>query len=99
MQRSARHLEDHIQAIQVLNFSSKDLCVLSARIRLELSECKVRLPCEMNLEWIKLYKVLLKPWGLSASLAIVFDPPAWHGVARTLCAGHVETLFLGEEAS
>jgi hypothetical protein len=44
--KSARHLEDHIQSIQVLNCSSIDLytlCVraLSARLSLELSECKV----------------------------------------------------------
>jgi hypothetical protein len=43
---SARHLEYHIQSIQVLNCSSIDLhmlcvCVLSARLILELSECKV----------------------------------------------------------
>jgi hypothetical protein len=43
---SARHLEDHIQSIQVLNCSSIDLhtlsvCVLSDRISLELSERKV----------------------------------------------------------
>jgi hypothetical protein len=44
-------------------------------------------PCEVILEWIKLYKVRRKPWGLSGSLAIVFDPPAWCGVVRTLCAG------------
>jgi hypothetical protein len=29
--------------------------------------------------------------------AIVFDPPAWCGVARTLCVGDVETPFLGGE--
>jgi hypothetical protein len=54
VQRSATHLEDHIQAVQVLNCSSIDLhmfvCVLSARLSLELSECKVRLPCEVILE-------------------------------------------------
>jgi hypothetical protein len=75
------------------------LCVcISARISLELSECKVYLPCEVILEWIKLYKVHRKPWGLSGSPAIVFDPPAWCGVARTLCAGDVETPFLSGEA-
>jgi hypothetical protein len=37
------------------------------------------------------YKVSRKPWALSGSPAIVFDPPAWCGVARTLCAGNVET--------
>jgi hypothetical protein len=45
VQRSSRHLEDHIQSIQVLNCSSLDfICfvyVLSARLSLELSECKV----------------------------------------------------------
>jgi hypothetical protein len=45
VQRSARHLEHHIQSIQVLNCSSIDLhmlcvCVLSPRLSLELSECK-----------------------------------------------------------
>jgi hypothetical protein len=33
------------------------------------------------------YKVRRKPWGLSGSPVIVIDPPAWCGVARTLCAG------------
>jgi hypothetical protein len=37
-------------------------------------------------------------WGLSGSPAIIIDPPAWCGVARTLCAGDVETPFLGGEA-
>jgi hypothetical protein len=32
------------------------------------------------------------------SPAIVIDPPAWCGVARTLCAGDVKTPFLGGEA-
>jgi hypothetical protein len=46
VQRSVRHIQDHIQAIQVLNCSSIDLhtlcvCALSARLSLELSECKV----------------------------------------------------------
>jgi hypothetical protein len=36
--------------------------------------------------------------GLSGSLAIVFDPPVWCGVARTLCVRGVETLFLGGDA-
>jgi hypothetical protein len=36
--------------------------------------------------------------GLSGSPAIVIDPPAWCGVARTLCAGDVETPFLSGEA-
>jgi hypothetical protein len=31
------------------------------------------------------YKVCWKPWGLSGSSAIVIDPPAWCGAARTLC--------------
>jgi hypothetical protein len=39
----------------------------------------------------QVYKVRRKPWGLSGSLIIVFDPPAWCGVARALCAGDVET--------
>jgi hypothetical protein len=103
VQRNARHLEDHIQTIQVLNLLihrlAHALCVLSARLSLELSECKVYLPCEVILEWIKLYRVRRKPWGLSGSLAIVFDPPAWCGVTRTLCAGDVETPFLSGEAS
>jgi hypothetical protein len=43
------------------------------------------------------YKVLQKPWGLSGSPAIVIDPPAWCGVARTLCAGDVETPSLVEK--
>jgi hypothetical protein len=30
--------------------------------------------------------------------AIVFDPPVWCGVARTLCVRGVETLFLGGDA-
>jgi hypothetical protein len=30
--------------------------------------------------------------GLSGSSAIVFDPPAWCGVARTLCGGHGDPL-------
>jgi hypothetical protein len=105
VQRSVRHLEDHIQAILVLNYSSTNLnmicvcvCVLSARLSLELIECKVCLPCEVILEWVKLYKVHWNPWGLSASTAIFFDPPAWCGVARTLCAGDMETPFLGGEA-
>jgi hypothetical protein len=66
VQRSARHLENHIQAIQELNCSSIDLtcfvCVLSVRLSLELSECKVCLPCEVILEWIKLYKVEDHVW-------------------------------------
>jgi hypothetical protein len=45
VQESARHLEDHIQFIQVLNCSSIDLHMLSVvrsdRLSLELSECKV----------------------------------------------------------
>jgi hypothetical protein len=36
--------------------------------------------------------------GLSGSPAIIFDPSAWSGAARTLCAGDVETPFLGGEA-
>jgi hypothetical protein len=52
VQRSARHLEYHIQAIQVLNCSSKDLhmlcvCALSARLSLELSECR----CAYLVRW------------------------------------------------
>jgi hypothetical protein len=74
------------------------VCVLSARLSLELSESKVCVPCEVILKWIKLYKVRRKPWGLSGSLAIVFDPPIWCGVARTLCVRGVETLFLGGDA-
>jgi hypothetical protein len=74
------------------------VCVLSARLSLELSECKVCLHCEVILEWIKLYKVRQKPWGLSGSPAIVFDPPAWCGLARALCAGDVETPLLSGEA-
>jgi hypothetical protein len=93
-----RSYPSHSSAKLLIQILVHALCVLSARILLELSEHKVCLPCEMNLEWIKLYKVSRKPWGLSGSLAIVFDPPTWHGVARTLCVGHVETLFLGEEA-
>jgi hypothetical protein len=42
----------------------------------------------------KVYKVRRKPWGLSGSPAIVNDPPAWCGAARTPCAGDVETPFL-----
>jgi hypothetical protein len=72
--------------------------VLSARLSLELSECKVCLPCEVIIEWIKMYKVHRKPWGLSGSPAIVFDPLTWCGVDRTLCARDVETSFLGGEA-
>jgi hypothetical protein len=45
VQESSIHLEDHIQSIQVLNCSSLDLLcfvyVLSPRLSLELSECKV----------------------------------------------------------
>jgi hypothetical protein len=63
------------------------VCVLSDRLSLELSECKVCQPCEVILERIKLYKVCQKPWGLSESPAIVFDPSSWCGVDRTLCAG------------
>jgi hypothetical protein len=74
------------------------VCALSTRLSLELSEYKVCLPCEVILEWIKLYKVRRKPWGLSGSPAIVFDPPSWCGVVRTLCAGDMETPFLGGEA-
>jgi hypothetical protein len=72
--------------------------VISARLILEPIECKVVQPCEVILESIKLYKVRRKPWGLSGSPAIVIDPPAWCGAARTLCAGDVETPFLGGEA-
>jgi hypothetical protein len=43
------------------------------------------------------YKVLWKPWGLIGSSAIVFDPPAWCGVARTLCAGDMENPSLVEK--
>jgi hypothetical protein len=74
------------------------VCVLSARLGLELSECKVCLPCEVIIEWIMLYKVRRKPWGLSGSPAIVFDPSAWCGAVRTLCVGDVEAPFLGGEA-
>jgi hypothetical protein len=49
-------------------------------------------PCEVILECIKLYKVRRKPWGLSGSSAIVFDPSACCGVARTLCEGHGDPL-------
>jgi hypothetical protein len=28
----------------------------------------------------------------------VFDPPAWCGVARTVCAGDMDTPFLSGEA-
>jgi hypothetical protein len=73
------------------------VCVLSARLSLELSECKVCLPCEENLEWIKLYKVRRKPWGLSVSPAIIFDPPAWCGMASTLCAGTWRPLSFVEK--
>jgi hypothetical protein len=73
------------------------VCVLSARLSLELSECKVCQPCEVILEWIKLYKVRRKPWGLSVSPANVFDPPVWCGVERTLCAGDVKTPSLVEK--
>jgi hypothetical protein len=73
--------------------------VLSARLSLELSECNVCLSYGVILEWIKLYKVHRKPWGLSGSPAIVFDPPAWCGAARTLCAGDVETPFLWGRSS
>jgi hypothetical protein len=55
-------------------------------------------PCEVILEWIKLYKVRWKPWGLSGSPAIIINPPAWCGATMTLCAGDVETPFLGGEA-
>jgi hypothetical protein len=55
------------------------------------------LPYEVILEWIKLYKECRKPWGLSGSPAIVFDPLTWCGVARTLCAGDVETPSLVEK--
>jgi hypothetical protein len=72
--------------------------VLSVRLSLELSECKVCLPCELILEWIKLYKVCQKPWHLSGSPVIVFAPLTSCGVVRTLCWGGVETLFLGGEA-
>jgi hypothetical protein len=49
------------------------------------------------LEWIKLYKVRRKPWGLSDPPAIVIDPPAWCGAVRTLCAEDVETPSLVEK--
>jgi hypothetical protein len=42
-----------------------------------------------------MYKVRRKPWGLSGSPAIVINPLAWCGAARTLCEGDVETPFLG----
>jgi hypothetical protein len=71
--------------------------VLSARISLELSECKVCLPCEVILEWIKLYKVRRKAWGLSGSPTIVFDPPTWCGVVRTLCVGAWRSPFSVEK--
>jgi hypothetical protein len=63
--------------------------VLSARLSLKLSECKVCLPCKVIL--------VVQSWGLNGSPAIVFDPPAWCEVARTLCVGDVETPFLGGE--
>jgi hypothetical protein len=46
---------------------------------------------------------VLEPWGLGGSLANVFDPPAWCGAAKTLCAGAwrppplVEKLLSGDE--
>jgi hypothetical protein len=70
-------------------------CALSARFSLEMSESKVCLPCEVILKWIKVRR---KPWGLSGSSEIVFDPPVWCGAAKTLCAGDVESPFLGGEA-
>jgi hypothetical protein len=74
------------------------VCVLSARLSLELSECKVGQPCEVIVEWIKLYKVCREPCGLSGSPAIVFDPRTCSRVVRTFCVGDVETPFLGGEA-
>jgi hypothetical protein len=95
-----RSYPSHPSAKLLIHKLEHDLCVcvLSARLSLELIECKVCLPCEVILEWVKLYKVHWNPWGLSASTAIFFDPPAWCGVARTLCAGDMETPFLGGEA-
>jgi hypothetical protein len=40
----------------------------------------------------------LEALGLSGSPTIIFDPLAWSGVVRTLCAGDVEIPFLGGEA-
>jgi hypothetical protein len=66
MQGCARHLEDNIHAIQVLNCSSKDLhilcvCVyvLSARLSLELSLCKV---CSISLVFDRSCLLLLVAW-------------------------------------
>jgi hypothetical protein len=84
----------HPSAKWLIHRLANALCVLSARPILKLSECKVCQPCEVILELIKLYKVCLKPWGLSGSPTIVFNPLALCGVARTLCAWDVETPFL-----
>jgi hypothetical protein len=43
-------------------------------------------------------QVRRKPRCLSGSPTIAIDPPTLCGVARTLCAGDVETPFLGGEA-
>jgi hypothetical protein len=69
------------------------LCVRSARLSLELSECKMCLHCEVILEWIKLYKVCRKPWGLSGSLTNRLRPSGlvWSG-EDTLCGGRGDPL-------
>jgi hypothetical protein len=89
----------HTSAKLLIHRLAHALCVFSARLIIDLGECKVFLPCEVILEWIKLYKVRQKPWDLSSSLAIVFDTPTWCGVERTLCAGDVEIPFLSGERS
>jgi hypothetical protein len=73
--------------------------VLSARLSLELSECK---GYSNLVRWFlsesRCTRCVGSLGGLSGSLAIVFNPQTWCGVARTLCAGGVETSFLGGEA-
>jgi hypothetical protein len=91
--------------------------VLSARLSLELSECKdVPTLCDILAQGlIGLIRILiptscnffsgnpslktsmLSVLGLERSQTIVIDPSAWCGAARTLCAGDVETPFLGGE--
>jgi hypothetical protein len=60
----------------------------------------VCLPCEVILEWIKLYKVHRKLWGLSGSL-ISFQPSSlvWNGEdACVRGGGDMKTPSVGGEA-
>jgi hypothetical protein len=73
--------------------------VLSARLSLELSECKV-VPTLWGDSWVNQgVQGSSEAFGPKRLTDSRHQPSAWCGAARTLCAGDVETPFLGGEAS